>query len=142
MKKAREVGSGEPVRSTPADYRAAVELRLALRDFARKTEDVTRAVGLTPERYQLLLLIRVAEAGEATVTRLARQLQMAQTAVTQLVRRAEDGGLVTRSLSGRDARVHLLALTADGEQRLGRAVAGLRGERDRLRRRLAGDADV
>jgi DNA-binding MarR family transcriptional regulator len=61
---------------------------------------------LTPERYELLLLIRVAAEGEATVGKLAQQLHIGQSAVTQLARRVEDAGLIERTVSPTDARVH------------------------------------
>jgi DNA-binding MarR family transcriptional regulator len=117
-----------------AAFREAAALRGALQSFLRRSEQLTRSHGLTPERYQLLLLVKVAgdEGDGATVGELSRSLELAQSSVTQLVRRAENLGLVTRRLSSRDARVHYLTLTEEGERRLSAAVAALRGERERL----------
>jgi DNA-binding MarR family transcriptional regulator len=115
-------------------FREAAELRAALQSFLRRSEQLTRANGLTPERYQLLLFVKVAdeEGDGATVGDLSRRLELAQSSVTQLVRRAENLGLLTRALSSTDARVHYLRLTDEGERRLAAAVAALSGERERL----------
>jgi DNA-binding MarR family transcriptional regulator len=116
------------------EYERAVELRHALNDFRRHSEDVTRKHGLTDQRYQLLLFIKAAgdDGDRPTVTELASVLQLAKSTVTQLVRRAEDLRLVRRELSDRDARVRYLRLTAEGERRLRAAVADLHDERARL----------
>ena len=119
---------------TPEEYERAASLRLALQEFLRRSEHVVREHGLTAERYQLLLLIRLAETrgSRATVGDLATSLHLARSTVTQLVRRAENLRLVRRELSDRDARIRYLVLTDEGERRLGRAVAELAEERDRL----------
>lgn len=124
---------------TADDYEQAAALRQALQRFLRSSERIVRGHGLTTERYQLLLLIKVeGERGAgATVGELARSLELAQSTVTQLVRRAEDLGLVRRELSGRDARIRHLRLSEEGERRLTGAVAELKQERSRLMALLA-----
>lgn len=97
---------------------------------------MTRAHKLTPQRYQLLLLIKAAD-GRATVGSLCRSLQLGQSNVTQQVRRTENLGLVRRELSATDARVRYLRLTAEGERRLARALMELREDREALRQALA-----
>jgi DNA-binding MarR family transcriptional regulator len=116
------------------EYIRAAELRSALRGFLRRTEKVSRAHGLTPERYELLLAIKVENQRDrpATVTRLCSALQLSQSAVTQLVRRTENLGLIQRQLSSSDARIRHLSLTVEGETRLASAVAELGPERDHL----------
>ena len=116
---------------SPAEYRAAGELRASLRRFARSSELALRAAGLTQERYELLLAIK-AEDPRATVGRLAEALDVAQSSVTQLVRRAEDAGLLHREVSSADARVRYLRITTQGERSLARAVTALRSERATL----------
>jgi len=113
----------------------AAALREALRAFLRDSELIAQASGLTPQRHLLLLMIKGAPDGSerATVTQLANRLQLAQTTVTDLVRRAEDAGLVQRELSDRDARVTYLRLTAEGERRLTHSFRAHAGERDQLR---------
>jgi len=119
------------------------EFRTELRRFMQRTKVVTRQVGLTAERYDLLLMIKSAPGERSTVTALCERLQLRQTAVTELVKRAEEAGLLTREQSRRDARVSLLALTPEAERRLMRAWEALREDRralagafDELRRRF------
>jgi DNA-binding MarR family transcriptional regulator len=125
----------KPRTPTDSDYVKAAELRLALRMFLRRSEEVTRAHGLTPQRYQLLLQIRAN--GRATVGGLAKALHLGQSNVTQQVRRLENEGLLRRELSSEDARVRYLRLTPEGERRLARAVAELAEDRDGLVAALA-----
>ncbi len=130
-----------PRRPAAAEYERAGELRRALQEFVRNTELVTRRNGLTTERYQLLLFIELAarRGGDgATVGQLAEALHLANSTVTQLVRRAENLRLVRRELSERDARIRYLRLTEEGDRRLAAAVAELGGERARLTELLAG----
>jgi DNA-binding MarR family transcriptional regulator len=117
------------------EYVKVAEFRSALRRFMRRSERVARANGLTPQRYQLLLMIKGAPSGteRASVTELAQRLHLAQSTVTELVGRAEDIGLVEREASQDDARVAYLRLTAEGEARLGRVFDGLAHEREALR---------
>jgi DNA-binding MarR family transcriptional regulator len=113
-------------------YESAAALRIGLRRFLSHTEQVTSAYGLTPERYELLLLIKTSPDGEATVGRLGERLSIGQSAATQLARRVEDLGLIERTVSPRDARVRPLRLTPEGERRLAGALAGLEEERTTL----------
>jgi DNA-binding MarR family transcriptional regulator len=110
------------------------EFRAALRRFLRRTEKVAQGAGLTPQRYLLLLMIKGAPSGtgSTTVTELAKQLQLAQSTVTELVSRAEEVGLVEREQSNSDARVANLRLTPEGERRLTLSFIGLEDERREL----------
>ena len=87
------------------------EFRAALRRFLRQSERVSRMYGLTPQRYQLLLMIKGApdKSEHSTVTELADRLQLAQSTVTELVMRAEEIGLVVREASPRDAALRTCA---------------------------------
>ncbi len=117
------------------DVMAVAELRAALRQFLRRSERVARQSGLTPQRYLLLLMIKGAPGGDeqSTVTQLSERLQLAQSTVTELVRRAEEAGLVAREQSQTDARVAHLRLTAEGERRLMLSFTELETERAQLR---------
>jgi DNA-binding MarR family transcriptional regulator len=114
--------------------------RAELRRFLRRSERIARASGLTPQRYQLLLMIKGAPGGaeRSTVTHLSERLQLAQSTVTELVRRAEEAGLLERERSSDDARVAYLRLTAEGERRFRRAFSAITSERDRLLEALGG----
>ena len=121
------------------DVMAVAELRAALRQFLRRSERVARQSGLTPQRYLLLLMIKGAPGGseQSTVTELSERLQLAQSTVTELVRRAEEAGLVEREQSHTDARVAHLRLTAEGERRLMLSFTELETERAQLRDAIA-----
>jgi DNA-binding MarR family transcriptional regulator len=110
------------------------EFRSALRSFLRSSEQSARANGLTPQRYLLLLMIKGAPDGSecSTVTDLVERLELAQSTVTELVKRAEDSGLIYRQESERDGRVARLKLTDEGEQRLARVLRANENERRRL----------
>jgi DNA-binding MarR family transcriptional regulator len=125
-------------RPRPDEYRRAAELRAAVRQFLRTSEQTARRHRLTPQRYTLLLMIKGAPDGSerSTVTELSERLQLAQSTVTELVRRAEGVGLIEREPSPRDGRVAYLRLTPEGERRLTGAVAELGPERTRLSRLL------
>jgi DNA-binding MarR family transcriptional regulator len=114
---------------------AVAEFRAALRQFLRRSERVARQSGLTPQRHLLLLMIKGSPGGDeqSTVTQLSQRLQLAQSTVTELVRRAEEAGLIERRQSQRDARVAHLRLTTEGERRLMLAFTELKTERAHLR---------
>ena len=97
---------------------------------------MTRAHGLTAERYELLLLIKTARDGDATVGRLAQQLQIGQSAATQLARRVEDEGSIERTVCAQTPASIRSRLTAEGERRLAAVVGDLAGERSALARVL------
>jgi DNA-binding MarR family transcriptional regulator len=116
------------------DVIAVADFRAALRQFMRKSERIARQCGLTPQRYALLLMIKGSADGreQSTVTELSERLQLAQSTVTELVRRAEEAGLIEREQSQQDARVAHLRLTAEGERRLLQSFTELAKERDQL----------
>jgi DNA-binding MarR family transcriptional regulator len=111
------------------------EFRAALRSFLRTSERNSRAAGLTPQRYLLLLMIKGAPGGDeqSTVTELAERLQLAQSTVTELVSRAEEIGLVARERSLDDGRIAILRLTEEGERRLAASFTSNERERQALR---------
>jgi DNA-binding MarR family transcriptional regulator len=110
------------------------EFRAALRRFLRHSERIARKSGLTPQRHLLLLMIKGAPDGseQSTVTDLAERLQLAQSTVTELVRRAEEAGLLRREQSAADGRVAHLRLTAEGERRLAKSFTSHATERQDL----------
>jgi DNA-binding MarR family transcriptional regulator len=130
---------------TTSDIVAVAEFRAALRRFLRRSERIALRSGLTPQRYQLLLMIKGVPDGSerSTVTELAERLQLAQSTVTELVSRAEEVGLLEREQSLTDARVAYLRVTPEGEQRLLKAFTGLATERENLREAFAHlDAEI
>jgi DNA-binding MarR family transcriptional regulator len=123
----------------PEEVVRVAEFRAALRAFLRKSERNARKSGLTPQRYLLLLMIKGAPGGseQSTVTELSERLQLAQSTVTELVRRAEETGLIEREQSDLDGRVAHLRLTEEGERRLMKAFTTNAEEREELRAAIA-----
>jgi DNA-binding MarR family transcriptional regulator len=119
---------------TVSDVVSVAEFRAALRVFLRRSERVARQSGLTPQRYLLLLMIKGASNGseQSTVTELSERLQLAQSTVTELVRRAEEAGLIEREQSTEDGRIAHLRLSEEGERRLLRSFTELATERRQL----------
>jgi DNA-binding MarR family transcriptional regulator len=117
---------------TLADYDEAASLRAALRLFLRHSETITRRHGLSPRQHELLLMIKASPEERSTVSELVELLQLTQSTVTELVQRAEEGGLLHRRQSSSDGRVVHLSLTPEAEQRLRDAVLELGPERQRL----------
>ena len=112
----------------------AAAFRSELRRFLRRSEALAADVGLTPQRYDLLLQLKAAPDGYSTVTELGKRLHLRQTAVTELVKRAEEAGLVRRRRSETDRRVFLLELTEDGDRRVSRVFTALRRDREAFAR--------
>jgi DNA-binding MarR family transcriptional regulator len=121
-------------RKLNAELARTARFRTELRRFLRRTDAVTARSGLTSQRYDLLLMIRVGEVRGmgVRVTDLCELLQLRQTAVTGLVKRAEEAGLIERVASAEDGRVSLLRLTAAGEDQLVRVFNALRKDRESL----------
>lgn len=117
----RKLGADE------AELLRAAAFRRELRRFLHRTDAVARQAGLTSQRYDLLLT--VASAGVVRITELCGLLHLQQTAVTELVKRTEEAGLIRRRQSAEDGRVWLLDLTSEGERRLMRAFTALRDDR-------------
>ncbi len=94
--------------------------RVALRLFLRRTEEVAKRWGLTPQRYLLLLTIKGAADGreQLTLSEIAERLQLSPNSATELCARAEDLDLVRRTRSDEDRRKVYVSLTVEGERRL------------------------
>jgi DNA-binding MarR family transcriptional regulator len=118
----------------PNRYAPAAKFRAELRSFLRRSERAAREAGVTPSQHLLLLQIAGSEDGETTISSLVEKLALTQSAVTELVQRAEAAGLVTRKGSQADGRVVYLSLTPEGEQKLARVHESLGPERVHLRR--------
>jgi DNA-binding MarR family transcriptional regulator len=120
--------------ATPDEVLHAAEFRRLLRRFLARGDTAVRRVGLTPQRYLLLLAIKGAPDRSETrsIGQLCDYLQVAQSSVTELVDRAEAVGLVVRTTTDGDARVVRVRLTPSGEARLQAGLGAIRAERQQL----------
>jgi DNA-binding MarR family transcriptional regulator len=116
------------------EFERAAAFRTALRSFLRRSRAAATAAGLTAERYDLLLMIKTSPHGDEqeTIGDLSDRMALQQSAVTELVRRTEEAGLVERRVAEHDARVTLVRLTRAGEERLLDAFVALRRDRQAL----------
>jgi DNA-binding MarR family transcriptional regulator len=99
------------------DLEAMSEFRYRLRRFLRFSEEATRAAGVTPLQYQLMLQVRGFPGRSwATVGELAERLQAAPNGTAALVSRCETAGLVIRKPGDEDRRQVRVHLTIKGER--------------------------
>lgn len=118
-----------------AEFMVVAEFRAGLQHYLRESDRVTTRLGLTPQRYLLLLMVKGARDGteRATVGELSDRLELAQHTVSGLVGRAVKARLIRREVSTGDRRFVHLSLTPLGERRLARSFRDLAGERHALR---------
>src|SRR3954453_7862598 len=99
------------------EYRRLLEFRVALRRFLKWSEEQAAAAGITTQQHQLLLAIRGHAGPEPPTTgQLADYLLLRHNSVVELINRAEQAGLGSRTLDGDDKRVVHLRLTAGGQR--------------------------
>jgi DNA-binding MarR family transcriptional regulator len=99
------------------DFETLSQFRYRLRRFLRFSEQVTRAHGITPLQYLLLLHIKGYPGREwARVGELAERLQSHHHGVVALVTRCEALGWVARQHSTADRREVEVRLTVKGEK--------------------------
>ena len=102
-----------------ADFEALAGFRYQLRRFLRFSEEATRASGVMPLQYQLMLQIKGYPGRDwATVAELAERLQAKHHGAVALVSRCEAAGLVERRPSRGDQRRVEVGLTPAGEHKL------------------------
>lgn len=112
------------VPSPPIDYWTLAELRYQIRRFLRIRELATRAKGVEPQQYVLLLQVKGLEGRRpATIGTLAERLQVAHHSAVELVDRLVRRGMLERRTMSPDRRSVVVQLTPKGS-RLVRSIAG------------------
>ncbi len=106
-----------------ADYRSLAQLRYLIRHFLQEGDVTTRAAGLEPQQYLMLLTIRGLPVGqEPTVRTLAERLALRHHSAVELIDRLERHGFVKRGRDLQDRRQVKVSLTPKGEKTLERVV--------------------
>ena len=131
------------------DYATLADLRYQIRRFLRVRETASRAAGLEPQQYLLLLQVKGLQGRSAvTIGVLAERLQVRHHSAVELIDRLVDRGLVARKRSNGDRRQVLIEIRPAGETVLRRlallSVAELRQAGPKLvdvLTRLIGDND-
>lgn len=92
------------------------EMRYRMRQFLHFSEEAARAMGLTPQQHQLLLMIKGFPGRDyATPTELAQRLQIRHHTCLGLISRAEQLQLLVRTQNDEDRRSVWIHLTDKGE---------------------------
>ena len=100
-----------------ADYESLAEMRYQIRRYLRFSEEASRAAGLEPRQYQLMLTIKGLPKGvRPRIGELAERLQIQHHSTVELANRLAAGGYVRRHRAGDDRREVLLTLTPRGEK--------------------------
>ena len=101
------------------DYRALAEMRYQIRCFLRFSEQAAREAGLVPQQHQLLLALKGLPAGrKATISEVAKRLQLRHHSTVELIDRLVGRGLIKRLRDEADQRRVIIHLTSQGEQDL------------------------
>ncbi|MGE0405906.1 MAG: MarR family transcriptional regulator [Candidatus Korobacteraceae bacterium] len=101
------------------DYQVMSELRYQIRRFLRFSEITAREVGLEPQQYQLMLVLKGPPEGfRGRVGEVAERLQIQHHSTVELVDRLARRGMVRRRRGSDDRREVLLELTPKGDKML------------------------
>ena len=104
---------------TVQDYQSLAEVRYQIRRYLHFSEQASRAAGLEPRQYQLMLALKgLPREVRPRIGELAERLQIQHHSAVELVNRLESGGFVRRQRGGQDRREVLLSLTQKGENTL------------------------
>src|SRR5579862_5645367 len=118
---------------TKARYEALAELRYALRQFLRFSENAAQAAGLTPQQHQALLAIKGFPGRDRmTIGELAERLQILPHSAVGLANRLVRERYVRRVADRKDRRQVRLALTHRGEKLLEKLSAVHREQLQRV----------
>lgn len=114
------------------------EFRAALRDFQAGSDELLHGLGLTPQRYLLLVFVKGALDGGArpTMTELSERMRLSANGVTDLVARAEEAALVVREPGDEDQRFVFVRLTPRGERLLDAAIRATAASREEFAEKL------
>ena len=99
-------------------YRALAAIRRIVRRVSAHSRRVGRETGLSVPKVLVMRAIGSADSEEVTAARVADQTLLSRPAVSNLVEKLVQAGLVARERSATDRRRLQLSLTAAGRQRL------------------------
>ena len=104
-------------RTKVPDFKAMAELRYQIRRFLRFSEETARDIGLEPQQYQLMLVLKGPPVGfRGRMGEVAERLQIQHHSTVELVDRLERRGMVRRRRGTEGRREVLLELTPKGEK--------------------------
>lgn len=102
---------------TAGQFLSLAEFRYQMRRFLHFSERESRAFGLQPQHYQLLVAIKGLPLGKIpTIGVLAERMQVEHHSLVELLDRASQQGLVSRKRDAGDRRRVGIHLTAKGDR--------------------------
>lgn len=110
-------------------------MRISVFGLGQYFEPVFRAMGLTENSFHVLSLLLANENGSAAPSALSDMVGTSRANMTRILDSLVLDGLVSRTVEVRDARRHVIRITAAGRRAVTRAVPKLEGP---LRRSFAG----
>ena len=126
-----------------AEYETLSAFRYALRQFMHFSEEAAQAVGMTPQQYQALVVIKgFPQRDRVTVGELAERLFIRHHSAVELVNRLVGQGLAVREPDQEDRRQIFVTLTEQGEGLLNRLAASHREELRRIGPQLISLLDI
>ena len=109
-------------------YERLAAFRYALRQFLAFSEAATQAVGVTPQQYQALLVIKTHSGKGIMIRLLAEQMLLQHNGAVQLIDRLVSADLIERRPDPSDGRRVLVVLTAKGSKLLEQLASNHIGE--------------
>jgi len=107
----------------PSGFEFSAHLLLALIRCQTVTEDLLAEFGVSPRRYQTLLLLDLCKDEDGmTVGALGARLSIARHTCSELLKRMEEDGLVARRRDAEDLRVVHIHLAEQGRALLARVA--------------------
>lgn len=108
---------------TAACARAWQTLRLAHDRVAQRLgEELSRTCALTINEFDVLLYLRTHQDEAVRMSALLEAVPLSQPALSRLVARLAERGLLSRTQAGDDGRAIIVCLTAAGATRLDQAI--------------------
>lgn len=119
---------------TKSEYQTQASFRHAIRRFLRYSEDTAREAGITPQQYQLLLVIKGTDKQDwMTITEIADLLQIRHHSAVELCQRAQQIDLISMSRNSVDRRQVCVTLTDKGEEILDQVASKNRAKLEALK---------
>jgi DNA-binding MarR family transcriptional regulator len=104
------------LRTTDASETFRALMTAVTRVNAILADEMDGEIGMSLERYGILLMLSQAEDGAMRPSELADSLPLTRSGITRLVDRVERDGLIERRSCPTDRRGNLVALTSEGER--------------------------
>lgn len=93
-------------------------LRISAAGLGEFFEPVFRTLGLSEHSFHVLCLLVANETGTASPSELSDMVGTSRGNMTRILEELERDGWVERSVAPRDARRHVIAITADGRDKV------------------------